>query len=284
VGTEILVLSASITIVALVLAIIFLFIFRWKIAFSGIEEGKTFQIIPSGVVDKNTRSYRKLEKQFARFQKHQTNLAEEVVNKHLEVANQLVASDNAIRNDQEKTSQALQAVLSTVKALREETKILREEIQSKSRELERFRNGYDVDIQSTALIPIARMHRILLDDIGKQELPEEAKTILITLEDECMDVLETKGVRLEHPRVGERFRDHKNIDLKPAKIPTSDSELVGKIASVTHPSYELQTTARNVVLLPAVVEVYSVGYVDTESDPGGGPVTADPIIQGENNG
>lgn len=260
-------LMALIVGLVLMLAIVFLFVFRWKTAFTA-ENGETlFDLVPSGVVDENTQAFKKLMKEHHRFAKLQEDVAQTLSNEIVDIAKQLIASDQSIRADQDKSYQALQAVLSTIRDLREETKILREKIQNQADELDRHKKGYDVDILSGALIPITRMHRLLVDDLAQPHLSNETKQTLEALKEECLDVLETKGIKLVRPVVGERYRDQKNIQHPPIMVATQDLELVNQIASVHHPAYELETSVRNVVLLPAIVEVYSAERKQAEDQP-----------------
>lgn len=250
------VLSISIAML-LVLIVTLIYLIRWKVAFTIRNETQTFQLVPDGIVNDNLRAFSQLKKRLAAYEKQQVTIAQSTVEAQKQIAESLIASDEATRNEQKRTFDALQAVLGGVKDLRDETQILRKEIQTQALELERHRAGYDIDILSASLIPVARMHRMLVSDLTQPGLSEDARESLIALEDEHLGILETRGVKLVHPPIGERYRDQKNIKHPPTIEPAPNSELAGTIKAIASPSYELETSARNVVLLEAEVIVYS---------------------------
>ena len=259
----------------LALLALLLLLFRWKISF----EGQEYSLVPTEVINSNLTALKALEKQVAdssnRLHSTTTKSAESqaklmqqslgaVIQHQEDTVRSLVASDEELKERQQRTSDALHAVLTAVKELREETQILRNEIQSQAKELERHRAGYDVDILSASLIPVARMHRMLQSDLARSDLSEDARNTLTVLEDEHLGVLETRGVRLVYPEIGTRYRDQKNVRHPPETEPTTEADLVGTIKSVVHPAYELSTSARNAVLMEAEVVVYSMAQLPNE--------------------
>jgi hypothetical protein len=252
------VLALAIGFAALLVAIsIIIYIVRWKTAFV-IEDGDNkFHLVPDDVITLNTSELKKQRKNSKRLEMFHKKLAEEALAKHYEIAREVLSSSEELQKVQLRVFEANQATREITASLREEFKILRDEIQTQAAELERHRNGYDTDILSAALIPMARMHRLIRQDLSRSDLSGEARTTLEALEDEHLEVLETRGVKLVEPSVGSLYRDQKNIKYPPEIFPSSKQSDWGTIKWVNSPAYELETSARKVVLLEAEVVVYS---------------------------
>ncbi|MFC1796935.1 hypothetical protein ACFL1V_07550 [Pseudomonadota bacterium] len=259
------ILALSIGLAALLAAVaIIIYIVRWKTAFV-IEDGdKRFQLVPDDVISRNTSELKKQRKVSKRIEKFHTELAQKALSDHEEIGRAVISSNEELRKAQRRTFEAHQLTLAATKSLQEETKILRSEIQTQAAELERHRKGYDVDILCVALIPVARMHHMIQQDLSRSDLSDEARATLEALEDEHLGILETRGVKLVEPAVGSLYRDQKNIKHPPDSVPATDQSVMGTIKSVSSPAYELETSARNVVLLEAEVVVYSAPKEQSE--------------------
>jgi hypothetical protein len=244
--------AAALTVMLFGLAVLFIFIVKWKISFSN----QSFDMVPSGVLDDNSAALKSLRKSIRSMLGDQEELSRNTVNEHLRIAEGLLTSDQHLRDEQKRTAQALQAALSAIRDMREETQILRSEIQKQAEELDRHRRGYDVDILKSALIPLARMHRLLSEDLARDDCAESSAETLRFLAGEVLEALEMKGVRLAFPPVGERLRDHTYIQQPPKLIETADESQAGYIARVIQPAYLLESQAATVVLLPAIAEAY----------------------------
>ncbi len=235
---------------------IIIYIIRWKTAFV-IDNGESrFQLIPDDVVNRTNTELKKQRKSAKKNETFQKELAEKSLSHHESIAQAVIASSEGLRVDQRKAFDAHQATLVALRALQEETKILRSEIQNQAKELERHRQGYDIDILSVSLIPVARMHRMIRNDLLLEDLPKEARAVLEVLEDEHLGILETKGVKMVDPIVGTQYKDQKNVRHPPEAYPTTDESAWGNIKLVRSSAYEMETTVRNVVLLEAEVVVY----------------------------
>lgn len=253
--------------IVVLLALILCYVSRWRSELSAkISDGEV-HLIPHAIVHENHRALGHLENRLLELGKTHIEAARATVQSGNDTKEAIQQSDQNIRSDQRKTLDALQAVLSVTKSLREEVQILREEIQRQAQELERHRNGYDVDILCTSMIPIARMHRMLKAELSKDGLDNSLRNTLIPLEDEHFGVLETNGVRLVYPEVGARYRDQINVQHPPATRSARANEPVGSIVEVLHPAYQMERSARTVVLLNAEVVVSRQPEVDvTTSD------------------
>lgn len=241
----------------IIAAALVVFVLRWRMAFVVNDGDKKLALVPDSVLNKNEAALKGVAKKLQDHQEHQEALSRQVIARNKEMTDTAVQSNIELAEAQKKVWQALQSSLAALADLREETKILRSEIQTQARELERHRNGYDTDILKASLIPVARMHRVIRQDLGIPDLHKDVRTTLEALEDQHLEVLETRGVKLVTPPKGEKYRDQKNIKHPPQTEPTSDASLVGTIKEVLSPAYELETAARNVVLLEATVIVYS---------------------------
>jgi hypothetical protein len=260
------ILALSIGLAALLAAIaIIIYIVRWKTAFV-IEDGdKKFQLVPDDVISQNTSELKKQRKASKQVEKFHTELVQKAINHHEEIGRTVISSNEELRKDQRRVVEAHQLTLEAVSSLQEETKILRGEIQTQAEELQRHRKGYDVDILSIALIPVARMHRMIQEDLDR-DVSNEARATLEALEDEHLEILETRGVKLIEPPVGALYRDQQNVKHPPDSFPATEQSDIGTIKSVSSPAYELETSARNVVLLEAEVVVYTVSKETLEPE------------------
>jgi len=240
-------------------AAVLIYILRWRMAFvlNDNDGAKRFALIPDDVLNENNKHLKTARKALKDFYLELEELTDRSTLKNESIVKPLIASHEQLKEDQRKVFQVHQESLKVLAELKEETNILRSEIQTQARELDRHREGYDTDILKASLIPVARMHRMIRKDLQNEALSEEARQTLEALEDEHLEVLETKGVKLVPPPIGAKHREQKNIKHPPQVEPATDESLAGTIKTVLSPAYELETSARNIVLLEAQVVVYS---------------------------
>lgn len=230
---------------------------RWRMEFTArINEGQ-FHLIPDHLIRQNLKGFKSLEEALENIDQTRVALVNDLTSLNGELIRPVIASNAEIKADHERNYQALQAVLSVTKALREETQILREEIQRQADELDRHRKGYDTEILARSLVPVARIHNQIRKELDRTQPDNPIYDFLVALEDEHFEVLETNGVRTIFPETGALYRDQKNIKHPPATITPSDSNLSGTIAEVIDPAYEMTLSGDNLTLLEATVVIYA---------------------------
>ena len=131
--------------------------------------------------------------------------------------------------------------------------IFRDAIESRDKEIERLRSGYDFALLKHYLAKLARFHQLASE--LHDENPEDPNFRLVVRSVESM--LEDAGVEVVEPEIGGDVRNiGAIIDDKMVSVETVDPDNAHKIHRVLTPAYVYEPGGVGAVLRPAKVEVF----------------------------
>ena len=209
--------------------------FRWKVAF----DGKEIVAFPSDQLDDLYSALKTLADH---------------------VGKSTDATDVATRESTDghaKVFERVQALLKAVSETRSEYRTLRDELESKSDELERFKEGYDLRLLKKAVQPLLSNHVLVSQELQRDDLSDDHRRFVEQIADNYSDLLDQFEIRIDGPSVGTALRDTKGVRLPPETVPAPSEDQIGTIQAVKTPRYILNYEGNDVIVRDADVVVYA---------------------------
>lgn len=230
-----LVLIGVLLLVAVTLGLALYMLFRWKVSF----DGKEIIAFPSEHLNEFSSTMKRLQDTVAR------------------LAGESGALANVVSENDAKIYERVQALLKAVSETRAEYRTLREELNRKSAEVERYKEGYDLRLIKTLITPILANHIIVEQELLRQDLSPEHRRLAELLNESYIDMYESMGISQVSPEIGSSFRDASAIKLPPETIPADNEEQVGTVCAVRAPAYVMDYEGTDIVLREGLVTVYA---------------------------
>lgn len=143
--------------------------------------------------------------------------------------------------------------------------VLQEALDSRDREIERLKKGYDAKIFKKFLNRFIRVDRALVD-IGAEAKDEAGVKNFRYLNRLMEDALDECGVERYTPELGADYRSIGNgVADEPTVIAAEDAESDFSIAAVESEGYVIQGEEGTQVIIPAKVAIYRFNH-DTEQE------------------
>ena len=154
---------------------------------------------------------------------------------------------------QKDSGEAKQGVIDILDAFRS----LQNALDAKDKEIDRLRQGYDLEIYRRFVGRFIRLEKVIAEDMadieaGKHDARETLEDIRTLLE----DALEDSGLKRHYPSVGTDIRDADGVDGYKEQRPAETEEQVLTIAEVLEPGWKLDAPGGPVFLKKARVVVY----------------------------